>query len=269
MTSGKVRFLTWFNRDRNFMSEIFGSFGGALRDLMHPRMLLLAILPMLGALALWLGLAWTYWGELTHLVDGWLAATALSHWLPVDGFLTSGKLAHVAATVLIALLLIPLVLATSNVAAALLAMPLIVGFVASRRHPELVRRNGGSFGGSVGNSLVATGGFALMWLVTLPLWLVGVLGPPLALILSAWLNQRLFFYDALAEHATTEEYKAIHGATRVRRYLLGVLVAAFYVVPLANLLVPVLCGLAFTRFALSRLAAHRAIAERRQMPSAK
>jgi uncharacterized protein involved in cysteine biosynthesis len=241
------------------MSDAFKAFGGAVRDLFHPRMLLLAVLPMLAALLLWLGFAWAYWSEWVRWIDGWLSVSVFQNWLPAGGLFGFGDVARYAANVLLVLLLIPLVLATAGMLAAVLAMPLIVNFVAARRYPALMRRQGGSFAGSVLNATIAVGGFATLWVCTLPLWLSGVLGPPLALLLSAWLNQRLFFYDALAEHATAEEFRRIRAATRGRRYLLGLLVAAFYVVPLANLLVPVLCGLAFTHFALAQLAAQRAL----------
>jgi uncharacterized protein involved in cysteine biosynthesis len=237
------------------MSEVIKAFVGALRDLMHPRMLALAALPMLVALPLWLGLAYAYWGEWAHWFDGWLGG--LRHWLPAGGMFGLDGVARYAAGFLLALLLIPLVLATAGMLAAVLVMPAIVAFVATRQFPALARLQGGSFAGSVINAAIAVGGFALMWLFTLPLWLSGVLGPPLALVLSAWLNQRLFFYDALAEHATVDEFRVIRAATRGRRFLLGLLVAACYVVPLFNLLAPMLCGLAFTRFALAQLAARR------------
>lgn len=244
------------------MTEVLRAFGGALRDLLHPRMLLIALLPMLAALALWLGLAFIYWQVWTAWADGWIAASlgasAVSAWLPGDGVFSAATLAHFAAWVVIVLLLVPLILMTAGLLAALLAMPLMVGFVAARDFPALERRHGGTAVGSFFNAAFAVGVFAVLWIVTLPLWLVGALGAPLALLLSAWLNQRLFFYDALAEHADADEYRAIRLGSRGSRYLLGVMVSALYVVPLANLFVPVLGGLAFTRLGLMRLAALRA-----------
>jgi uncharacterized protein involved in cysteine biosynthesis len=151
------------------------------------------------------------------------------------------------------LLLAPMILITAVLIAAVLEMPLIVSFVAARYYPTLEKRRGGTVLGSIGNALVAVLVFAGLWIVTLPLWLTGVLVPVLPLVLAAYLNQRLFRYDALSEHASPEEFRAILEASWGRMYLLGVMLALLYYVPLLNLLVPVLSGLAFTHFGLAQL----------------
>ena len=231
------------------------AFGRALRDLCSLRMLALAVWPMLVALAVWLGIAWLYWAEWARLVDGWMTGSILADWLPAGGLL---KLAHYAAWILTALLLVPLVLATAGMLAALLAMPLIVGFVAARGYPALERRRGGSVAGSFLNALIAVIVFATLWVVTLPLWLAGLFGPLLGLLLAGWLIQRLFRYDALAEHADAAEYRTIVAACRGRFFLLGLMVALLYTLPFLNLLAPVAGGLVFTHYALARLVALRA-----------
>jgi CysZ protein len=242
------------------MSDILKAFICACRDIWHPRMLTLALWPMLAALALWLGLAYVYWVEWTNWIDTWLAGSLAVDWLPADGWFSVGSLGRFAAWLLITLLLVPLIFATAGMLAALLVMPLIVSFVAARSYPQLERRSGGSFIGSFFNALLAVTIFAVLWLVTLPLWLIGVLGPPLALLLSAWFNQRLFRYDALAEHADAAELGTTIAASRGSLFLLGVLVALLYSVPFVNLFAPVVSGLAFTHFLLARLAALRAAA---------
>ncbi|HEV2007810.1 MAG TPA: EI24 domain-containing protein [Burkholderiales bacterium] len=90
-------------------------------------------------------------------------------------------------------------------------------------------------------------------IVTLPPWLTGVLAPVAPDVLFAYLNQRLFRYDAFSDHASAEKYRAILEASRGQMYVLGALLALLYYVPLLNLLVPVLSGVAFTHFGLARL----------------
>ena len=214
-------------------------------------MLALAVWPMLAALALWLGLAWFYWAQWSQWVGGWMQTSIFADWLPAGGVL---ELAHYAAWVLVALLFLPLVLATAGMLAAVLVMPLIVGFVARRDYPALVRRHGGTFTGSCLNAAMSITIFTALWLVMLPLSLIAVLGAPLLLLLSGWLIQRLFRYDALAEHADNAEFRALCASSRGSFFMLGVLVALLYTVPLVNLFAPVLGGLAFTHFALRRLA---------------
>jgi CysZ protein len=103
-----------------------------------------------------------------------------------------------------------------------------------------------------------------LWLVTLPLWLTGI-GAVLAPVLtSAYLNQRLFRYDALAEHASAAEFAQVLRDSRGELFLLGILLSLLLYVPLLNLLVPVLSGLAFTHFCLARLAQVRTARQDKQ-----
>lgn len=236
------------------MSPLLTACVRALRDTLTLRMLALAIWPLLAGLLIWLVLAWLYWARWTHGVDVWMAGSFIARWLP-DGV---PLLAHYAAWLGLVLVLIPAVLATAGMLAALLAMPLIVGFVATRDYPVLQRRQGGSWRGSMINTLFALAVFGALWLLTLPLWFTLVLGPPLALALSGWLIQRLFRYDALAEHADAAEYRTLVSACRGRFFLLGVTVALLYALPVVNLLAPVAGGLMFTHYALARLAELRA-----------
>jgi CysZ protein len=77
------------------------------------------------------------------------------------------------------------------------------------------------------------------------------------LLTSAWLNQRLFRYDAMADHASREEFADFVRASRGELFALGVLLSLLLYVPVVNLAVPVLSGLAFTQFGLGRLAEMR------------
>jgi uncharacterized protein involved in cysteine biosynthesis len=64
----------------------------------------------------------------------------------------------------------------------------------------------------------------------------------------------MFRYDALAEHASAEEYQRIVRDSRGELFLLGLALAMLLYVPFLNLAVPVLSALAFTHFGLARLA---------------
>jgi uncharacterized protein involved in cysteine biosynthesis len=60
-------------------------------------------------------------------------------------------------------------------------------------------------------------------------------------------------YDALAEHATAEEMRAIFASKRGTLYILGAVLALLAFVPLIGFLAPVLFGLAFIHFLLGEL----------------
>ena len=236
------------------MSAVFKACLLAFRDIWSPRMLLLAVWPMLAALTLWFVLAWFYWAQWTYWLSNWLQASIVADWLPGGGVL---EIAHYIAWALVVLLMLPAVLATAGMLAAVLVMPVIVAFVARRNYPALARRRGGGFAGSCLNAVAAIAVFAVLWLLTLPLWMAFAPGALLLVLISGWLIQRLFRYDALAEHADAAELQALCASSRGGFFLLGVLVSLTYTVPLVNLFAPVLGGLAFTHYALARLAVLR------------
>ena len=93
--------------------------------------------------------------------------------------------------------------------------------------------------------------------MTLPLWLLGPLAVLLPLLLSAYLNQRLFRYDALSEHADAAEMKQIFESARGRLFLLGLLTGALYFIPPINLIAPILSALAFIHLCLAELESFR------------
>ena len=224
-----------------------------MRDLTQPRILAVLVLPMLGALVIWSMLAIFFWdawvGAFRALVDG----TGLARWLVEHGAKWALEGIGVA---IVMVLLVPAVLITAVVATELVAMPIIVS-VAGRRYAALERREGGTVIGSVANASLAVGVFAVLWLVTLPLWFTGIGAIVVPALNSAWMNQRLFRYDALAEHASREEFFEIVRRQRAGLFGLGLMLAPLYYVPFVNLAAPVIAGLAFTHYCLSALAALR------------
>jgi uncharacterized protein involved in cysteine biosynthesis len=236
------------------MQDVVDAFSRAVTDFFHPRMLALIVIPLLAALLLWGAIAVFFWDDWMHwlqhsIEQGWLSHGLFASW--------AAWLAQSLSAVLIVLLIFPLSLVTALVVTAVCAMPPIVHFVAQRRFPALEERHGGGFVGSIVNALGATIIFAILWLVTLPLWLTGILGIVLPLLLSMYLNQRLFRYDALAEHASAAELPRVLARAKWRLYGMGLLIAALYYIPVINLLIPVLGGLAFAQLCLGELARMR------------
>lgn len=223
----------------------------AFFSLLHPRMLALMLWPMLVALVLWIGLALAFWGRAVAAVDALLRGTPV-----VEFMFAITPLAAIAAQlgwILLALLFVPLVLLTSTVIIGLFAVPVMVAHVAARDFPQLARRQGGNVVGSTWNALAALLWFALLVTLTLPLWIFPPLWPLLPFLLLAYLNYRMFVYDALAEHASADELRQILKQDRMQLFLLGLAAALAGHVPLAGLFAPVYAGLAFTHYGLARL----------------
>ena len=231
------------------MNAVLDALARALRDLFSVRVLWVVVWPMGVALLLWLALGVTFWGSFSGWIAQGLDALGIQAWL-TD--LEPVWVAHGIQLIVHLLLFVPLVMLTALIITALFAMPALIRVVAERDYPELKRESGGSLAGSLWNAAVAIGLFAALWLVTLPLWLIGV-GVVVPFVAAAYLNQRLFRYDALAEHASDTEMAALFRSERNGWWGLGLLSGLLQFVPLLNLLGPVVAALAFIHFGLARL----------------
>jgi hypothetical protein len=208
-----------------------------------------ALWPPLLAFVSWVGVAWVVWMPL----GGWLLAELPDwSWLAWLG----PYLVHVV----LALAFAPLIYATALLLLAVVALPRMMAIVARRDYPDVTRYGSAAaaFWGSLWNTLAAGAIFVLGWLLTLPLLLVpgGLLVLPL--LWSAWLNQRTFRYDVLAEHATAEERTRLIGQARGRFRVAGFGAALAAHIPLVNLLAPAFGALLFTHLGLSALRQLRA-----------
>jgi CysZ protein len=236
------------------LSEILHAFRKALQDLFRPQVLLMVAVPILCATVLWLFLGWFFWARLTQWVNSMLLATPFGQWI-ADW--AQGVLQFFGSVIALALLA-PGILITAMLITEFFTMPGLVNFVAQRYYPALARQHGGSATGSVVNSLIAITVFTLLWVVTLPLWFTGIGALVVPVINSAYLNQRIFRHDALSDHASREELRALNTENRRKLYLLGLLLAVFFYVPFFNVLAPALTGLAYTHYQLGKLAKLRA-----------
>ena len=238
------------------MSEIAKALVKAFASLLHPRMLLLMLWPVIVALALWLGLAFAFWSQAAAWLQLQFDQSAVIGWA-ISVWPLSLIAAHLA-WILLALLFIPLVLITAVLIIGVFAMPVMVGLVAERAYPQLERRQGGTLAGGVWNSVMALVWLALLLVLSLPLWIFPLLWPVLPILLFGYLNQRVFRYDALAEHATGWEMETLIRRHRRELFLLGVVLALFGLIPVLGFFAPVYGGLAFIHYCLARLAQLRA-----------
>jgi CysZ protein len=237
------------------VNRVAAALAGALPLLADRRVLALVLLPLIAAALLWGAMAWAFLAPVAAAVTAWLASLGLDGQLA----LVAAAAGHVVAFALFTVAAGALALA----AIAVLAAPVFVRVVEERAFPGLTRARGGTLAGGLANAAVTLAVWLPLWLVTLPLLLVPLVGVPASLLLAAWLNQRLFRYDALAEHASAEERRAVFRSARWRLYLLGLIVAPLALLPVVNLVAPLYAGLAFTHLCLAELAALRGGAQSR------
>ena len=216
----------------------------AARDLLRPEILWHALWPPLVAFVLWSIVALFAWQPaadwiITELPDwSWLT------WL-------GPSLAHVAVFFVFA----PMVYFTALLLVAVFALPHMMILIAARDYPDVSRQGSASAAlwGSLANTLAAGGIFIVGWLATLPLLLIPGALFVLPLFWAAWLNQRAFRFDALAEHAQPAEYIALIGRERGNLFAAGLLSAFAAHVPLVNLLAPAFTAVLFVHVCLGAL----------------
>lgn len=83
------------------------------------------------------------------------------------------------------------------------------------------------------------------------------LGALLSVLLNAWLNRRMFVYDALSEHASAAELAWARREGGWPLFAMSALLGLLYLVPLVNFLAPIYMGLAFTHYGLDALRRQR------------
>ncbi|MFK3738202.1 EI24 domain-containing protein [Massilia sp. TN1-12] len=274
------------------MRPIAVAYGRALRSQFSRRMLLLSVVPLLLSLALWGGLLYA---SMQPLLD-WLHGVFLDYgWFQTSGSILRtlglGFLNNVVVPLVAMLALLPLMIITSLLFIGVGAMPAIARHVSRVQFPQLERKEGGSFLGSLGVNVSGIVVFALLWIVTVPLYALA----PLALVVQAalwgWLTARVMSYDALSIHASLEERRAVVRAHRRQLLAIGTVSGLLGALPgivwiggalLSVVLFPVLAvlsiwlylvififtGLWFQYFCLQALADLRAAGKAADAPSA-
>ncbi len=248
------------------MSKLLDSFWRAAMYCLHPRVIALSVLPLVIMAALSLGLGYWFWSDAVEAVRGLLGAYELVNtfvgWL--EGLGLSG-LRLVLAPALLLFMAIPVIVIVSLLFVAIFMTPAMVALVAERRFPQLERKKGGSLVASLFWSLGSTLLAIVAMVVSIPLWLI----PPLILILPpliwGWLTYRVMSYDALVDHASSDERRQIF--REHRGALLGIGVLSGYLgaapsviwasgamfVAMAPILVPVAIWIYTLVFAFSSL----------------
>jgi hypothetical protein len=192
------------------MKLFLDSFWRAALYCLHPRVIVLSLLPLALMVALSLGLGYFFWDAALDQVRLWMDSFAqiqmVWQWLENMG---AGRLRSVLAPLLLVFAMTPLIVVFCLLSVALLMMPALVSLVAGKRFPNLQARHGGGLAASLLWSLLSTLLAAIAMLVSVPLWLV----PPLVLVLPpliwGWLTYRVMAFDALAQHASRDERHAL------------------------------------------------------------
>ncbi|MES2283797.1 MAG: EI24 domain-containing protein [Pseudomonadota bacterium] len=206
------------------MGKLLDSFWRAAMYCLHPRVIALSILPLVIMAALSLGLGYFFWestvAAIRNNLDSYELVSSMVRWIEGLGL---SNLRVVLAPVLLLFMAIPVIVIVSLLFVALFMTPSMVALVAERRFPQLERKKGGSMVASLFWSLGSTVLAVIALILSIPLWLV----PPLILILPpliwGWLTYRVMSYDAMVDHASSEERRQIFKEHRVQLLGIGII----------------------------------------------
>jgi hypothetical protein len=209
------------------MNLVFDAFWRAAAYCLHPRVIALSLLPLLIMVGLALGVGYFFWDAALAIVNASLQGSdwvnRILGWLDGLGF---GQLKSAIAPLLVVIAATPVLVVVSLLAVALMMTPAMVSMVAERRFAKLERKKGNGLFTSVLWSLSSTVMAVVAMFASIPLWLI----PPLVLVIPpliwGWLTYRVMSFDALADHATATERRAVIKAHRMP--LLGIGVVCGY-----------------------------------------
>ena len=206
------------------MSKLLDSFWRAAMYCLHPRVIALSVLPLVIMAAVSLGLGYFFWeaaiASVRSNLESFELFSTMVRWLEGLGL---SNLRLVLAPVLLLFLAIPVIVIVSLLFVAIFMTPAMVALVAERRFSGLERKKGGSMLASLFWSLGSTLLAVIALVLSIPLWLI----PPLILVLPpliwGWLTYRVMSYDALVDHASSEERRQIFKEHRVSLLSIGVI----------------------------------------------
>lgn len=239
------------------MRSILLAFGRSLRSLGRRDVLWHLLWPGLVATVLWTTVGVLSWSVLIATVMGWVEGLVwIGSWIQTSEFAAAAAL--VLVKVAVAFAFVPLIYLTAAIVVAVIALPMMLERVARRDYADLELRRGGSNAGSIWNALLATLLFVGGLVLSLPFWLIPGVGLVVSVLLTGWLNQRAFGYDALMLHADREELARLSKVLRMPMLVLGGSAAMLAYIPLVNIVAPAFAGLAFVHFMLEALRRERA-----------
>jgi len=219
----------------------------SLRDFMRPSILFMSLLPITLAAIFWAIIFYFFWGQIDALL-----ITLLEHipFISVDWAKSAIELLG-GVFVYYELLIVTAVM--------------VVGLIADRvvdkvnaRSYQLGKQGFGSLRGSMLISLRSNLFFVILFVLFLPTLFIPVVNIIVHLFLWVVLIRAPLFYDAVAMVATREEFRQLKKNNRGRNFLIAVLAASLFLIPVIGVFIYVLQLLFFCHHNLQQLSLMRA-----------
>ena len=236
------------------MPQVFLALVKSLTSFARPGVWRYLIIPPLVASLVWVVSAWLWLGV---LID-WLTHDTPLAWVHTTlGNWHLGWVATVLAFVGAWVILLAGAYLVAVIVAGVWAVPALVAQLAATDYADVAPRGRDSLFLSLGVTVKATLSYLAGWLLTLPIWIV----PGMAVVHSffwlAYLNRATFAYDALAAHASADEWRHIKKHHGTRMWTLGFMAAVLAHVPLLGLFAPALAAMSFVHYGFEALRAER------------
>ena len=205
------------------MRLLIDSFWRAAFYALHPRVIALSLLPLVIVAVATLGLGKLYWDPVYAWLDAALRQVGVIQVLfHALGALLGPKVNVFVVSITIVTLAIVVIVPITLMLAAVCVSPAAVEMVARRRFPLLERRHGGSWWKGLVWSIACSAAALFVAMMLTPLWLF----PPLAMVVTpliwGWLAAKVMAFDALSEHASIDERRALMSAHRWPLLVAGV-----------------------------------------------
>ena len=215
------------------MNDIVRAFLFACRDILKPKVLWLSFRPFLLTAIFWSIILWFTWNPLLDWTKLIITQSWLSGW--ISKVLTSVGWEGVRAIMspyLTAIILMPFIIITLIVIISYTSMTAVVALLEQQKYYLGLRRGkGGSFLGSLWNTIGLTVLALLLLTLSFPLWWIPPLFSLIPPCIWGWLTARLMSYDLLSIHAEKSERINICEERRYGLLLIGILSGLLGAVP--------------------------------------
>ncbi|MFN8791376.1 MAG: EI24 domain-containing protein [Bdellovibrionales bacterium] len=239
------------------MGDVITAFLSSFRDLARPRLWALMMAPFLGSFILWGFLTWLLW----DVFEGWGLMLyklswmqQLAEWLAPYFILTENPLVVLTVAIVLVMGVLPAALVTAVLITSIFLVPVLVQELRTSEFQQITKKSG-SFLEGTGTSLLYSLKYLFTWIVSLPLWILIPAGPVIIpFLLLAWFNSRILTWEVLTEVGTAQENQRFLHDHSKELFVLGLLSAFFYYIPVINFVAPVIASAAYARFCLTKLA---------------
>jgi len=245
------------------MDKIFRAIKQSVEACTDLRILALLFVPFLLAAVIAVALFFTLGTLGIAMMSGglehsWLAQYLTEKWqiLSTSAFSSAS---YVITVVLVILILLPLSYLLAVIVVSIFLMPIILKILDEKTFKNLQKKHGGTIRGNIWNTLKTGSVYFILLLGSLPLWFFPGFAVCVPVLLSAFLNKKIFVYDVLQDYASKEELKLVESRNRRSLYGLGILIGLMNYIPLAFVVMPVFAGLAYSHFCLNALEELRTI----------